>query len=135
MFFKPKRNAQGMKVWQLVLSVVAIALVVRVSMGALPENGYNLSQAQPSVYPPSYYHYQNQYDRSRVTPIEPAIEVLQFNLDGEVPGPLLSSILKRYVPRVTPDQAEDLRCTLPPSADPRMIMILPEEAVDDHMVF
>lgn len=58
------------------------------------------------------------------------IEVLPFDLTGEVPGPLLTRILQRYLPDSTPTHADDLRGTLPPGENPRMIVILPTEDSD-----
>ena len=50
-----------------------------------------------------------------------------------MPGPLLSSILKRYMPDATAMHADELRDTLPPGQNPRMIVILPKEETPKPM--
>lgn len=57
----------------------------------------------------------------------PEIDILPLNLRGEMTGPLLASVLKEYFPESTTEHAADLRDTLPPCSDPRMIVILPKE--------
>lgn len=114
---------RGMKAWHLVSAVVATALILRVGLGALPT---------PS--PQFTDHNADPADKAAATNEPPAdpvktnpIEVLPFDLHGEVPGPLLTAILQRYLPHSTPDHADTLRDTLPPGEDPRMIVIIPEQ--------
>lgn len=116
------------KVWQLPVVVVALGLVIRFALGSVPvpdpayvqhANVYLPSQTKVQPRFPKY----NRLDTEEDTPV---VEVLPFNLRGEVPGPLLASILKRYYPASTTDHADDLRDTLPPGDNPRMIVILPD---------
>ncbi|MFN3168556.1 MAG: hypothetical protein ACE37H_15965 [Phycisphaeraceae bacterium] len=137
----PATPATGFKAWQLALTVVAVALIVRVGLGALPtpieqadeDRAAERDAAQKVAdrHAPTDAHQNNapaddDFELS-------AVEVLPFNLKGEVPGPLLTSILQRYLPDSTPDHADALRDTLPPGQDPRMIVIIPDE--DDGAMF
>ena len=122
---------KGFKVWQMILTVAVMGLVMRTALGTLPvpEPGYTQAH-RTVVHPPLRYEerlFNYQQQNQRPTQNETVVEVLPFNLQGEVPGPLLASIMQRYMPESTDDQATDLRNTLPPGADPRMIVILPEE--------
>jgi len=133
--------ARGVKVWQLALTIVAVALIVRVGLGALPtpteqaedEHAAERDTPQQVADHPAPTD-ANQDDAPADDDFDlSAVEVLPFNLKGEVPGPLLTSILQRYLPDSTPDHADALRDTLPPGQDPRMIVIIPDE--DDGMMF
>ncbi len=124
----------GFRVWQMALAIVAVGLILRLGLGALP--GPPADQHAEADLPP-------EQQPAETDPVETAdaptpavdlsiVEVLPLDLQGEVPGPLLTAILQRYMPHTTADHADALRDTLPPSEDPRMIVIIPE---DDKPVF
>lgn len=125
----PESNTQskGTRFWHLGLAIIAVAVVLRLTLGAMPDASSHQSTT----------HAQRTADTSAQTNLDSldlaAVEILPINLQGEVPGPLLTSILQRYLPDSTPDHADALRDTLPPSADPRMIVIIPED--DDNAMF
>lgn len=125
----PESNTQskGTRFWHLGLAIIAVAVVLRLTLGAMPDASSHQSTTQA----------QRTADTSAQTNLDSldlaAVEILPINLQGEVPGPLLTSILQRYLPDSTPDHADALRDTLPPSADPRMIVIIPED--DDNAMF
>jgi hypothetical protein len=133
--------ARGFKVWQLALTIVAVALIVRVGLGALPtpseQTDDDRAAERDDVKKVADQNAPADTDQDQAPApddLDPsAIEVLPFNLKGEVPGPLLTSILQRYLPDSTPDHADALRDTLPPGQDPRMIVIIPED--EDGMMF
>ena len=131
MFHRTPAKQKGFKVWQMILTVALMGLVMQSALSTmpLPQSGYTQSY-YPSTHPalrPTPQHEAIYPADHKDQPNEPVVEVLPFNLQGEVPGPLLASILQRYLPESTDDQATDLRNTLPPGADPRMIVILPED--------
>ena len=129
------------KAWHLVLAVIVMGLTLRMALGNLE---------LPSPYTPSLtYHY---LANAKPMPVEraqlmlkapecrlhpeidsPIIEIIPLDLNGDVPGPLLSSILKRYMPDATAMHADELRDTLPPGQNPRMIVILPKEETPKPM--
>jgi len=117
---------KGFKVWQLVLTVGVMGLTMRLALSAVPAPGPGLTQHSPVIMPARQFGPRHPVN-DECPDAEPVVEVLPFNLRGEVPGPLLADILQRYLPESTADQASDLRDTLPPGTDPRMIVILPEE--------
>jgi len=124
---KPKSS---FKVWQLPIVVVALGLVIQFSLGSVPLPDKSISAQHASIYFPSKSRFMQQfpqYNRLDIQEDEPVVEVLPFNLRGEVPGPLLASILKRYYTASTPVHADELRDTLPPGDNPRMIVILPDK--------
>lgn len=126
-----ERKQKSYKVWQMLVTVFAMAISMRVALGTLPP----LEDVQASR---TLYYTTHAYNTPAIrterprpmTDVKPAIEVLPFNMQGEVPGPLLASILQAYLPQSTANHAEDLRCTLPPGENPRMIVILPEDGED-----
>lgn len=134
---KPRSAAYGYKAWQMVLTVIAMGLSMSVVLGTLPpleevEANRNLQRAEAYSLRQPTRPYANAR-RLGLKEEKPAIEVLPFNLQGEVPGPLLASILQQYMPESTADHADELRGTLPPGENPRMIVILPNE--DHEVVF
>lgn len=124
----PIAPVKGLKVWQLALTILAVALILRVSLGALPAQGPAPADPSPAVQQVAE-HNASPTDADPDAPRRDllAVEVLPFDLKGEMPGPLLTSILQRYLPNSTPDHADALRDTLPPGQDPRMIVIIPDE--------
>lgn len=113
-----------MKIWHLALAVVALGLILRLGLGALPAPADEHAEQNADPAKASLTAQTNQ--PASDTPDTSCITVLPFDLQGEVPGPLLTSILQQYMPESTPDHADALRNTLPPGEDPRMIVIIPE---------
>ena len=129
----PTSKARGYKVWHLAIAVPAIAITLRLFLGALPpvpDTDQQLHPRYASTY--DYDHYDLYFYNDALHRGMPEMEILPLNLRGEMTGPLLASVLKRYYPESTTDQANDLRDTLPPCDNPRMIVILPK---DDDPVF
>lgn len=120
-----KSNTPGLKVWHMAVALVAVAIGLRLSLGALPEPVDQPTVSQTPVSVPQSPMTRHEPVKMASAPLR--IEVLPFDLHGEVPGPLLTEILQRYLPDSTADHADTLRDTLPPSHDPRMIVIIPEE--------
>ena len=130
-----RRNKKqpGYQVWHFALAVPAIAITLQLMLGSLtplPKEHNPYANRYASAFPGDYsdYHHYNDYfyneDRYRGMP---EIEILPLNLRGEMTGPLLASVLQEYFPESTTEHAADLRDTLPPCNDPRMIVILPKE--------
>lgn len=125
----------GCRLWHLALTIIAIGLTMRLALGSLPipesesDNQYTPYTAQHTDPAATrlwqYQHRHRQHHRPFGE--APAIDALPFNLNGKVPGPLLTGILQRHVPHSTPIHADQLRNTLPPGEHPRMIVILPED--------
>lgn len=128
---KPANPRRSIKVWHLALAVLAIGLILRLSLGAFPlapspqvtADTDSLGTTQQAT----------QVAQGPLAPVDLSIvQVLPIGLNGEVPGPLLTAVLQRYLPDSTSDHADALRDTLPPGQDPRMIVIIPEA---DEAVF
>jgi len=129
----PTSKSRGYKVWHLAIAVPAIGLLLRVFLGALPPIPDTNQQIYPRYASAFEGHYDDLYFYEE--PFHngmPEMEILPLNLRGEMTGPLLASVLKRYYPESTTDQVNDLRDTLPPCDNPRMIVILPK---DEEPVF
>ena len=134
---KPSRSTKGSKqkgykVWHFACAVPAIAVTLQLMLGSLTplpqeHNPYvtRYASAFPREYRPGY---RLEYRHNRL----PEIDILPLNLRGEMTGPILASVIKDYFPESTTEQAIDLRDTLPPCDNPRMIVILPKE---DQPVF
>ena len=125
---------KGYKVWHFALAVPALAITLQVMLGSLtplPKEHNPYAKRYVSSYPVDYgdylYHERRHHQRM------PEIEILPLHLRGEMTGPLLASVIKDYFPETTAEQAIDLRDTLPPCDNPRMIVIMPKE--DDKPVF
>jgi len=141
-----KLNA-GCRLWHLALTIIAMGLTMRLALGSLPMpepesdsqyNPYTAHQTDPAPTTTrhwQYKHRQRYQPRSHHRPFgqAPAIDALPFDLNGKVPGPLLTGILQRHVPHSTPVHADQLRNTLPPGENPRMIVILPEDEQDSEV--
>jgi len=127
-----QKKQAGYQVWHFALVVPAIAITLQVMLGSLtplPEEHNPYTTRYVSNYPIDYDDYL--YHEHRYQKL-PEIEILPLNLRGDVTGPILASVIKDYFPESTPEQANDLRDTMPPSENPRMIVILPK---DDEPVF
>lgn len=124
---KDKTN-QGYQVWHFALAVPALAVILQVMLGSLTplpkeHNPY------PTHYTASFHQndfYYNDNDPSFNGRL-PEIEILPLNLRGEMTGPLLASVIEQYFPESTEEHAADLRDTLPPCDNPRMIVIVPKD--------
>ncbi|MBX2852286.1 MAG: hypothetical protein KTR15_11130 [Phycisphaeraceae bacterium] len=118
-----KGNKQpGYQVWHFALAVPAIAVMLQLMLGSLtplPEEHNPYTTRYASTFQDEYDEYHN--DKL------PEFEILPLNLRGEMTGPILASVLQEYFPESTTQQANDLRDTLPPCDDPRMIVILPKD--------
>lgn len=136
---RPKKKQPGYQVWHFALAVPAIAITLQLMLGSLTplpkeHNPYinRYAAAFPGDYN-DYYHYSDYlYNEHRYQGM-PEIEILPLNLRGEMTGPILAGVLQEYFPDSTTEHAVDLRDTLPPGADPRMIVILPKD--NDKPVF
>ena len=124
----PVKPKQAVRVWHLLLAIVAIGMILRAGLGMVPaqvasdqKSDSSKDQAHRVTTAPA------EPGPSEIACTQPTVEVLPFDLQGEVPGPLLTNILQQVLPGSTPDQADDLRDTLPPGVDPRMIVIIPED--------
>eukprot|EP00752_Nemacystus_decipiens_P014057 g12493.t1 len=130
---REKKKQPGYQVWHFALAVPTIAVTLQLMLGSLTP----LPKEQPTYYAryasvhPSY-DYNDYLNREQGYNRLPEVEVLPLNLRGEMTGPLLASVLQEYFPQSTTEQAADLRDTLPPCDNPRMIVILPK---DDEPVF
>lgn len=116
---------------QLLLAVIALALVVRVVFSAVPAPEEDTVTVHPAQKNPLVLA--EQPSMPKEAPIAPQtdasiIEVMPFNPKGSVPAPLIASILRQHRPELTDRQADELMDTLPPGAESRMIVILPQGA-------
>ena len=125
-----KGNQQsGYQVWHFALAVPAIAITLQLMLGSLtplPDEHKVNTTRYAAAYHGDFYG-EHHYDRL------PEMEILPLNLRGEMTGPLLASVIQQYLPGSTEQHAADLRDTLPPSDDPRLIVILPKG--DDEPLF
>ena len=127
------KKRQGYQVWHFALAVPALAITLQVMLGSLTpmpkeHNPYTMRYAS------SFHNDRGDlYDLYRHNRL-PRMDLLPLNFRGEMTGPLLASVIKEYFPESTDQHATDLRDTLPPCDNPRMIVILPKE-VDDKPVF
>lgn len=138
---REKQEVYNFRVWHLFLTVFVMGLTLRYTLGAIELPGEDAPGGHTGWYHGSPSHnaagqagwrhrHQPREGNGPPTLYTPTIQVLPFDMTGEVPGPLLTSILKRYLPQSTPGDADDLRGTLPPGENPRLIVILPE---DEHV--
>lgn len=124
---------RGCRLWHLALTIIAMGLTMRLALGSLPvpesgsDNRYNPYTAHDTDPASNRYWKYKHRQHHRPFGQAPAIDALPFDLNGKVPGPLLTGILQRHVPHSTPVHADQLRNTLPPGENPRMIVILPED--------
>ena len=139
-----KNKQPGYQVWHFALAVPAIGVMLQLMLGSLTP----LPQEQPA-YPMRYasghtsfdynqgYNYSDYLYREQGYSRLPEVEILPLNLRGEMTGPLLASVIQDYFPQSTTEQAIDLRDTMPPCDNPRMIVILPkdEDEAQDKPVF
>lgn len=129
---KPPRSSKGLKknkcqVWHFALAVPALAITLQVMLGSLtplPKEHNPYTNRYVSNNPIDYGGYD--YHERRYQQL-PEIEILPLHMRGEMTGPILARVIKDYFPESTTEQANDLRDTLPPSENPRMIVILPKE--------
>lgn len=129
---RPKKVQPGYQVWHFALAVPAIAITLQLMLGSLTplpkEHNPYLNQYASAFHNDfSDYYYDDLYDDTRYQRL-PEIEILPLNLRGEMTGPILASVLQEYFPESTTEHAADLRDTLPPCTDPRMIVILPKKS-------
>lgn len=122
---------QGYQVWHFALAVPALALTLQVMLGSLTPLPKEHNPYKTHYVSTFHHHHEggglyDQYRHNRL----PDVEILPLNLRGEMTGPVLASVIKAYFPESTDQQATDLRDTLPPCDDPRMIVILPKDKVD-----
>lgn len=126
-----KKKQPGYQVWHFALAVPTIAITLQLMLGSLTplpqEHNPYANQYASATHSFNDYEFgndlYNEYDNDAL----PQINILPLNLRGEMTGPLLASVLKDYFPESTTEHAADLRDTLPPCSDPRMIVILPKE--------
>lgn len=121
----------GYRVWHFALAVPAIAVTLQLLLGSLAP----LPQEQPSVLQNEDIFSLPSNVSVSLPPTKPdaaELPIRPLNLRGKMTGPLLSSVLQQYFPASTVDQASDLRDSLPPGDNPRMIVIVPD---DDEPVF
>lgn len=127
---------KGYKVWHLALTVPAIAVTLQLMLGSLAplpqaHNPYATHLATAKQYNPRAL--KNLYPKPRENDL-PEIDILPLNLRGEMTGPVLANVIEEYFPESTEQHAADLRDTMPPSDNPRIIVILPK-GEDDEPVF
>lgn len=123
------------RAWHLLLTVFALGAVLQLSLGriVIPLEPMTFGYSAVPAVAATVNREPTNDGRDGLDGLweierdEPIIEVLPFNLNGEVPGPLLTRILERYMPDSTAEHADELRGTLPPGHDPRMIVILPDD--------
>lgn len=127
-------NKNQCRVWHLVLTVFAMGLTMRMALGQFeipdpntPDIAYHYTaNSYASPFRRGYHHYDA--PGSLADPQDhQGIEVLPIDLNGQVPSPLLSDILKRYMPDATAMHADELRGTLPPGQGSTVVVIMPEE--------
>ena len=130
---KPRK---GYQVWHFALAVPALAITLQVMLGSLTplpqeHNPYSPSRSV-THFENDYNHYRDHYyDRYQRVP---EVEVYPLHLQGDTTGPLLASVIKDYFPQASAAEAIDLRDTLPPCDNPRMIVILNKDE-DNKPVF
>lgn len=130
------RPQKGYRVWHLSVAVPAIAVTLQLMLGSLtplPAEQPPYPARYASIHDNPYNNYRDYLHQYHRTNELPDIEILPLNLRGEMTGPILASVLKEYFPHSTTEQANDLRDTLPPCDNPRMIVIVPKQ--DDKPVF
>ncbi|MGB0766222.1 MAG: hypothetical protein ACPGYV_00775 [Phycisphaeraceae bacterium] len=130
LFNRSKRGEQGYKVWHLGVAIPAIALLLSNALGSLPEIPDDHAHFYPryaTAYGPFEYEHDYPYFVEPGYPMMPEMEILPLHLRGEMSGPLLASVLQEVYPESTVENANDLRDTLPPCDDPRMIVIVPKD--------
>lgn len=133
------QRSEGYTLRELLLTVGVMAVVIRLSLSALPNPApvekAELEQAprheatqQPMPQPAAENDVEAVESLASSSSI---VEVMPFSLHGDVPTPLLASILRQHRPELTDQHAGDLMNTLPPGASHRMIVILPDETAAD----
>lgn len=134
---KPEVKTQkGCKMWHLVLTVFVLGLTMRLSLGNLeiPEDQSPHYMYSYTTSPYHQYRFQQYRQMRKIHELRhrfddptdtEVFDVMPIDLNGKMQGPLLTSILQQYAPDSKPIHADELRETLPPNADPRMIVILP----------
>lgn len=118
------KTQQGYQVWHFALAVPAIAITLQLMLGSLtplPQEHNPYVKRYASALHDSYND--RLYDEYRHNRL-PEIEILPLNLRGEMTGPILASVIQEYFPESTEEHANDLRNTLPPCDNPRMIVIV-----------
>lgn len=133
---KPSPSSKGLKkkncqVWHFGLAIPALAVTLQVMLGSLtplPKEHNPYTNRYVSNYHADYFFYERRDQQM------PEIEILPLHLRGEMTGPILASVIKDYFPESTTEEAIDLRDTLPPCDNQRMIVILPKEE-DRKLVF
>lgn len=124
---------QGYQVWHFALAVPALAITLQVMLGSLtplPKEHNPYTSRIAIGHSTDYNDYRHrEYRHNRL----PELDILPLNFRGEAPGPVLANVIKAYFPDSTAQHATDLRDTMPPCDDPRMIVILPKE--EDKPVF
>lgn len=144
---KAVKNQYGYKVWHFALAVPTIAVTMQLMLGSLtplPEehNPYANQYAATSFqrYDPVFdpgFDYDEVYRQNRLPDTMPAMNILPLHLRGDMTGPLLASVIEDYFPDSTDQHINDLRDTMPPCDNPRMIVILSKDEVaeSDKPVF
>lgn len=136
------RHRSGFTLRELLLTVGVMALMIRVALIAVPvpsssETDAEDDNARPAEVEraaPARPEANRRPNLPRVSEQDPSsiVEVMPFSLHGNIPAPLLASILRQHRPELTDQHADDLMGTLPPGATHRMIVILPDKpAADD----
>lgn len=118
------KTQSGYQVWHFALAVPAIAITLQLMLGSLtplPQEHNPYASRYASALRGSYND--RLYDEYRHNRL-PEIEILPLNLRGEMTGPILASVIQEYFPESTEEHANDLRNTLPPCDNPRMIVIV-----------
>lgn len=128
----------GYRVWHLALVVPAIAVTLQLLLGSLTP--------LPQEHNPHTTHYAaastsqaprqvgREY-RPSPSPQNTQRSATPLNLRGEMTGSLLASVIEDYFPQSTEQHADDLRDTMPPCIDPRMIVILPQQEIEAEPMF
>ena len=119
----------GYQVWHFALAVPAIAVTLQLMLGSLtplPKEHNPYATRYASTHRGGYND--RLYDEYRHNRL-PEIEILPLNLRGEMTGPILAGVIKDYFPNSTAEHADDLRNTMPPSDNPRMIVIVSDDDV------
>ncbi|MFK7789065.1 MAG: hypothetical protein AB8C95_06145 [Phycisphaeraceae bacterium] len=125
----------GYRVWHFALAVPAIAVTLQLMLGSLTplpkeHNIYATSFAAIEYQCDEFEGFYPEYRHNRL----PEVEILPLHLRGDMTGPVLASVIEEYFPESTEQHAADLRDTMPPCDNPRMIVILPKDE-DDKPVF
>jgi len=125
---KRRRKMQAFTLIQLVIAVVAIAVVMRVALEfgeSRQDHRPQLTQANLGNHGYSKNH-QGKVPRPAVEEPDPIVALVPGTKPGETGATsAIGRLLRQYRPLITDEKINELVDTLPPGGDQRIIVILP----------